>query len=47
MIKQWRTYGNLIIDLEATNKKPIALKQRRTAAACDISEDEAQQLPER
>lgn len=47
MIKQGKTYGNLMIDLEATNKKLIARKRRLTAAACNISEDEAQQLLER
>lgn len=47
MIKQGKTYGNLMIDLEATNKKLVARKRRLSAAACDITEDEAQQLLER
>ena len=47
MIKQGKTYGNLMIDLEATNQKLIARKRRLTAAACAISEEEAQKLLER
>ena len=47
MIRQGKTYGNLMIDLEATNKKLVARKRRLTAAACGIPEDEAQQLLER
>ena len=47
MIKQGKTYGNLMIDLEATNQKLTARKRRLTAAACGITEEDAQSLLDR
>ncbi len=47
MIMQGKTYGNLMIDLEASNKKLVARKRRLTASACGISEEEAQALLDR
>ncbi len=47
MIKQGKTYGNLMIDLEATNQKLTARKRRLTASACGITEEEAQALLDR
>ena len=47
MIKEGKTYGNLMVDLEATNQKLIARKRRLTAASCGISEEEAQTLLDR
>ncbi len=46
MIKQGKTYGNLMVDLQATNKKLIRRKIRIVSAACGIDEQKAETLLE-
>lgn len=47
MIRLGKTYGNLMVDLRATNNKLIDRSKRIVAEVCDISRDEAAALLER
>ena len=47
MIRLGKTYGNLMVDLQASNRKLIKRKIRITSAACGISPEEAETLLER
>jgi N-acetylmuramic acid 6-phosphate etherase len=47
MIRLGKTYGNLMVDLRATNNKLVDRSQRIVMEVCGISRDEAKQLLER
>ena len=47
MIRQGKTYGNLMVDLKATNRKLIRRKIRIVSDACGINSEEAEALLER
>jgi N-acetylmuramic acid 6-phosphate etherase len=47
MIRLGKTYGNLMIDLRATNVKLVDRSQRIVAEVCDVTRDEARDLLER
>jgi N-acetylmuramic acid 6-phosphate etherase len=47
MIRLGKTYGNLMVDLRATNNKLVDRSQRIVMEVCGVSRDEAKQLLER
>jgi len=47
MIRLGKTYGNLMVDLKATNKKLVDRSQRIVMEVCGVSRDEATKLLER
>lgn len=47
MIRLGKTYGNLMVDLRATNNKLVDRSQRIVMEVCGISRDEAKKLLER
>jgi len=47
MIRLGKTYGNLMVDLRATNKKLEDRSERILAEVCDVSREEARDLLER
>ena len=47
MILMGKTYGNLMVDLQASNKKLIRRKKRIVSDVCGISEQEAEALLEK
>src|SRR5947199_6821300 len=47
MIRLGKTFGNLMVDLRATNKKLEDRSERIIAEVCDLSRDEARALLER
>jgi N-acetylmuramic acid 6-phosphate etherase len=47
MIRLGKTYGNLMVDLRATNNKLVDRSQRIVMEVCGISRDEATKLLER
>jgi N-acetylmuramic acid 6-phosphate etherase len=47
MIRLGKTYGNLMVDLRATNNKLIDRSQRIVMEVCGVSRDEAKKLLER
>ena len=47
MIRLGKTYGNLMVDLRATNNKLIDRSQRIVMEVCGVSRDEATKLLER
>jgi len=44
MVRLGKTYGNLMVDVQATNAKLQARARRIVAVACDISEEQAGEL---
>ena len=47
MIRLGKTYGNLMVDLRATNNKLVDRSQRIVMEVCGVTRDEATQLLER
>ena len=47
MIRLGKTYGNLMVDLRATNNKLIDRSQRIVMEVCGVSREEAQKLLEK
>jgi len=47
MIRLGKTYGNLMVDLRATNNKLVDRSQRIVMEVCGVSRDEAKKLLER
>src|SRR5205807_9329355 len=47
MIRLGKTYGNLMVDLRATNKKLEDRRERIIAEACELSREGARAHPER
>ncbi|HEV7838044.1 MAG TPA: N-acetylmuramic acid 6-phosphate etherase, partial [Gemmatimonadaceae bacterium] len=47
MIRLGKTYGNLMVDLRATNNKLVDRSQRIVMEVCGVSRDEATRLLER